>query len=54
MIVDIEVVTGEESDFARMCERLEALEGTQGCRPDTVTADRGYGHRSGLRSAGGA
>lgn len=43
VIVDIEVVTGEESDFARMSERLDALEVTLGRRPGTVTADRAYG-----------
>ena len=43
VIVDIEVVTGEESDFARMAERLEALEVTLGRRPGTVTADKAYG-----------
>ena len=39
IIVDIEVVTGEESDFARMSERLDALEVTLGHRPGTVKAD---------------
>jgi hypothetical protein len=43
IIVDIEVVTGEESDFARMAERLDALEDTLGRRPGTVTADKAYG-----------
>lgn len=43
VIVDIEVVTGEESDFARMSERLDALEVTLGRCPGTVTADRAYG-----------
>ena len=43
VIVDIEVVTGEEADFARMAERLDALEITLGRRPGTVTADRAYG-----------
>ena len=43
IIVDIEVVTGQESDFARMAERLGALEITLGRRPGTVTADRAYG-----------
>ena len=43
IIVDIEVVTGEESDFARMSERLDALEVTLDRRPGTVTADRAYG-----------
>lgn len=43
IIVDIEVVTGEESDFARMAERLDALEVTLGRRPGTVTADKAYG-----------
>ena len=43
MIVDIEVVTGEESDFGRRVERLDALEATLGRRPGTVTADKAYG-----------
>jgi transposase len=43
IIVDIEVVTGEESDFARVPERLDALEVTLGRKPGTVTADRAYG-----------
>ena len=43
IIVDIEVVTGEESDFARMAERLDAPQITLGRRPGTVTADRAYG-----------
>ena len=43
IIVDIEVVTGEESDFARMAEWLDALEVTLGRRPGTVTADKAYG-----------
>ena len=43
MIVDIEVVTGEEADFARMAERLDALEVTLGRRPGSVTADKAYG-----------
>ena len=43
VIVDIEVVTGQEADAGRMTERLDALEATLGRRPGTVTADRGYG-----------
>ena len=43
IIVDIEVVAGEESDFARMAERLDALEVTLDRRPGTVTADKAYG-----------
>ena len=43
IIVDIEVVTGEESDFARMSERLDAMQVTLGSYPGTVTADRAYG-----------
>lgn len=43
VIVDIEVVTGQEADFAHMFERLDALEVTLGRRPGTVTADRAYG-----------
>lgn len=43
IIVDIEVVTGEESDFARVPERLDAMEVTLDRRPGTVTADRAYG-----------
>ena len=43
VIVDIEIVTGEEADFARMAERLDALEVTLGRRPGTVTADKAYG-----------
>ena len=54
IIVDIEVVTGEESDFARMFERLDALEVTLGSHPGTVTADRAYGYRPDLPGVGGA
>ena len=36
-------MTGEESDFARMAERLDALEVTLGRRPGTVTADSACG-----------
>lgn len=43
VIVDIEVVTGEEGDASRMAERPDAIEATLGRRPGTVTADRAYG-----------
>ena len=33
IIVDIEVVTGEEADFARMAGRLDALQTTLGRPP---------------------
>lgn len=42
-IVDIEVVTGEEADFSRMAERLDALEVTLDRYPGTATM--GTAHR---------
>ena len=36
-------MTGEESDFARMAERLDALQITLDRHPGTVTADKAYG-----------
>ena len=43
VIVDIEVVTGEEADFGGMVERPDAVEATLGRRTGTVTADKAYG-----------
>jgi transposase len=43
IVVDVEIVTGEESDAARMAERLDQITGTLGRVPGTVTADAGYG-----------
>ena len=43
IVVDVDIVTGEESDAARMAERLDQIAGTLGRVPGTVTADAGYG-----------
>lgn len=43
VIVDVEVVTGEEGDASRMAERLDVIETLLGRRPGAVTADKAYG-----------
>lgn len=43
VIVDVEVVTGEEHDIGRMAERLNAIEETLGRAPGVITADAAYG-----------
>ena len=43
VVVDVEIVMGEESDAARMAGRLDQIEATLGQAPGTVTADAGYG-----------
>lgn len=43
VVVDVEIVTGEEHDTGRFEERLEAVEDTVGAIPDRITADRIYG-----------
>ena len=41
--IDVEIVTGEESDFGQMAERLDQIEATLARAPVIVTADAGYG-----------
>lgn len=43
VIVDVEVVTGEELDFGRFAERLDAIAQTLERTPCVVTADAAYG-----------
>ena len=43
VIVDVEIVTGEEHDTGRFDERLDAIEATFGVAPGRITADRLYG-----------
>jgi hypothetical protein len=43
VVVDVEVVTGEEHDTGRFAERLDAIEETLGATPDRITADTIYG-----------
>jgi hypothetical protein len=43
VVVDVEIVTGEEHDTGRFEERLDAIEDTLGIAPGRVTADRIYG-----------
>jgi IS5 family transposase len=43
VIVDVEVVTGEEHDIGRVAERLDAIAETLGRAPGVVTADAAYG-----------
>lgn len=43
VIVDVEIVTGEEHDAGRFAERLDALEETLGVAPGRITADTAYG-----------
>ena len=43
VVVDVEIVTGEEHDTGRFNERLDAIEATLGVVPGRITADRLYG-----------
>jgi len=43
VVVDVEIVTGEEHDTGRFGERLDAIEETLGRAPDQITADSVYG-----------
>lgn len=43
VVVDVEIVTGEEHDTGRFEERLDAIEGTLGATPERITADTIYG-----------
>ena len=43
VVVDVEIVTGEEHDTGRFDERLDAIEATLGATPGRITADRLYG-----------
>lgn len=43
VVVDVEIVTGEEHDTARFTERLGVIEETLGASPDRITADTIYG-----------
>jgi transposase len=43
IVVDVEIVTGEEHDTGRFEERLNAIEETLGVNPGRVTADTIYG-----------
>lgn len=43
IVVDVEIVTGEEPDHGKIAERLTQIEHVLGLAPATVTADAGYG-----------
>jgi hypothetical protein len=43
VVVDVEIVTGEEHDTGRFEARLDAIEDTLGVPPDRITADTIYG-----------
>ncbi|RWR07664.1 transposase [Paenirhodobacter populi] len=43
VVVDVEIVTGEEHDTGRFDERMDAIEATLGGAPARITADRLYG-----------
>jgi transposase len=43
VVVDVEIVTGEEHDTGRFTERLAVIEETLGVTPDRITADTIYG-----------
>lgn len=43
VVVDVEIVTGEEHDTGRFEARLDAIEDTLGVSPDRITADTIYG-----------
>jgi hypothetical protein len=43
IVVDVEIVTGEEHDTGRFEERLDAIEDTLGVSPDRITAGTIYG-----------
>lgn len=43
VVVDVEIVTGQEHDTGRFEARLDAIEDTLGVTPDRITADTIYG-----------
>lgn len=43
VVVDVDIVTGEEHDTGRFEERLDAIEATLGVTPGRITADTIYG-----------
>jgi transposase len=43
VVVDVEIVTGEEHDTGRFTERVDAMAATLGARPGQITADAAYG-----------
>jgi IS5 family transposase len=43
VVVDVEIVTGEEHDTGRFTERLDAIGEALGATPDRITADTIYG-----------
>jgi hypothetical protein len=43
VVVDVEIVTGEDHDTGRFTERLAVIEDTLGATPDRITADTIYG-----------
>ena len=43
VVVDVEIVTGEEHDTGRFEERLDIIEETLGAAPERITADAAYG-----------
>lgn len=43
IVIDVEIVTGEEHDTGRFEERLDAIEDTLGAAPGRITADTIYG-----------
>lgn len=43
VVIDVEIVTGEEHDTGRFEERLDAIEDTLGATPGRITADTIYG-----------
>lgn len=43
IVVDVEIVTGEEHDTGRLNNRLDAIEDTLGPTPDRITADAACG-----------
>lgn len=43
VVVDVEIVTGEEHDTGRFEERIDAIERTLGATPKRITADTIYG-----------
>ncbi|PWR00746.1 hypothetical protein DKT77_17700, partial [Meridianimarinicoccus roseus] len=43
IVVDVEIVTGEEHDTGRFAERPDAIEDTLGLAPDRIAADTIHG-----------
>ena len=50
VVVDVEIVTGQEHDTGRFEARLDAIEDTLGVTPDRITADTIYGVGGSARS----